>query len=47
MVLPIGEPAEVQHLLLVEKRADGSATTRRTLPVRFVPLTRDRGKISP
>ena len=47
MVLPIGEPAEVQHLLLVEKRADGSAATRRTLPVRFVPLTRGRGKISP
>jgi protein-L-isoaspartate(D-aspartate) O-methyltransferase len=47
MVLPIGEPAEVQHLLLVEKRADGSAATRRALPVRFVPLTRDRGKISP
>ncbi len=42
MVIPIGGPAEVQHLLLVEKRSDGSATTRRTLPVRFVPLTRER-----
>jgi len=42
MVIPVGGPAEVQHLLLVEKRADGSATTRRTLPVRFVPLTRER-----
>lgn len=47
MVLPIGEAADVQHLLLVERRADGSAATRRTLPVRFVPLTRGHGKISP
>ena len=27
--------------------ADGKTTTRRALPVRFVPLTRDHGKISP
>jgi protein-L-isoaspartate(D-aspartate) O-methyltransferase len=47
MVVPVGAPFEVQHLLLVQKQADGSTTTRRTLPVRFVPLTRDRGKISP
>src|SRR5262249_6107257 len=40
MVIPVGAPAEVQHLLIVEKGADGSATIRRTLPVRFVPLTR-------
>ena len=40
MVIPIGGSAEVQQLLLVEKGADGKATTRRTLPVRFVPLTR-------
>ncbi|HZT63963.1 MAG TPA: protein-L-isoaspartate(D-aspartate) O-methyltransferase [Burkholderiales bacterium] len=42
MVIPVGGPAEVQHLLLVEKRSDGRATTRRTLAVRFVPLTRER-----
>jgi len=47
MVVPVGAPFEVQHLLLVQKQADGSTSTRRTLPVRFVPLTRDRGKISP
>ena len=47
MVVPVGAPFEVQHLLLVQKQADGSTATRRTLPVRFVPLTRDRGKISP
>jgi len=47
MVIPVGESLEVQQLLLVEKRADGSATTRRTLSVRFVPLTRGHGKITP
>ena len=46
MVIPVGAPAEVQELLLVEKRADGSATTKRTLPVRFVPLTRERGNVA-
>jgi protein-L-isoaspartate(D-aspartate) O-methyltransferase len=44
MVIPIGGPNEVQQLLLVQKQADGGATTKRTLPVRFVPLTRERGK---
>src|SRR6266853_1473682 len=43
MVIPVGGPSDVQHLLLVEKQSDGRTTTRRTLPVRFVPLTRDRG----
>src|SRR6266850_2010304 len=43
MVIPVGAPSDVQHLLLLEKQADGRTTTRRTLPVRFVPLTRDRG----
>jgi len=44
MVIPVGGLFEVQQLLLVEKQRDGSATTRRTLPVRFVPLTRGSGK---
>jgi protein-L-isoaspartate(D-aspartate) O-methyltransferase len=42
MVIPVGASHDVQQLLLVEKRPDGTATTKRTLPVRFVPLTRDR-----
>src|SRR5262245_55573991 len=46
MVIPIGGSADVQQLLLVEKRADGTATTKRTLPVRFVPLTRQRGPMA-
>jgi len=44
MVIPVGGSADVQELLLVEKRLDGRAVTRRTLFVRFVPLTRERGK---
>jgi len=42
MVIPVGGSFEGQQLLLVEKKPDGSATTRRTLPVRFVPLTRGK-----
>ena len=44
MVIPVGRAGEVQHLLLVQKERDGSATTRRTLAVRFVPMTRDVAK---
>jgi protein-L-isoaspartate(D-aspartate) O-methyltransferase len=43
MVIPAGRASGRQDLLLVEKRADGTATTKRTLPVKFVPLTRDHG----
>jgi protein-L-isoaspartate(D-aspartate) O-methyltransferase len=42
MVIPAGGSYGSQYLLLVEKQPNGTATTRRTLPVRFVPLTRDR-----
>lgn len=42
MVIPAGGSYGAQYLLLVEKQLDGTATTRRTLPVRFVPFTRDR-----
>jgi protein-L-isoaspartate(D-aspartate) O-methyltransferase len=44
MVIPVGGPDSSQHLLLVEKRPDGTLMTKRTLPVRFVPFTRDRGR---
>jgi protein-L-isoaspartate(D-aspartate) O-methyltransferase len=40
MVIPVGGSRDVQDLLLVEKRTDGTAVTKRTLTVRFVPLTR-------
>lgn len=39
MVIPVGTAFLTQHLLLVQKQADGSVTTRQILPVRFVPLT--------
>lgn len=44
MVIPVGGRFEVQELLVIEKQADGRTLTRRALPVRFVPLTRDAGK---
>jgi len=43
MVIPVGGSSDVQQLLLVQKHTDGRTTTRRTLPVRFVPLTRAHG----
>jgi protein-L-isoaspartate(D-aspartate) O-methyltransferase len=43
MVIPVGGSSDVQQLLLLEKRPDGTATTKRTLPVRFVPFTRTGG----
>ena len=42
MVIPVGSEAEVQFLHVMSKLADGSITTQRSLPVRFVPLTRNR-----
>jgi protein-L-isoaspartate(D-aspartate) O-methyltransferase len=42
MVIPVGGQWQVQELLVIEKKPDGSTTTRRTIPVRFVPLTRTK-----
>ena len=39
MVIPLGMQFMTQYLMLVEKRDDGSVTTRQILPVAFVPLT--------
>ena len=39
MVIPVGPPFLAQHLMLVEKREDGTILTRQILPVAFVPLT--------
>jgi len=41
MVIPVGSRFMVQQLVLVEKQADGTVTTRQILPVMFVPLTGD------
>jgi len=42
MVIPVGPEGMIQELMLIEKRADGSVGSRRIIPVRFVPLTRER-----
>ena len=40
MIIPVGGPFTIQHLVLVSRQTDGRVTTRQLLPVRFVPLTR-------
>jgi len=42
MVIPVGAPFSVQTLILVEKAADGTLTSRELMGVRFVPLTREK-----
>jgi protein-L-isoaspartate(D-aspartate) O-methyltransferase len=42
LVIPIGGQWQVQELHVIEKKADGSTVTRRTIAVRFVPLTRSK-----
>ena len=42
LVIPVGGQWQVQDLQVIEKKADGSTVTRRTIPVRFVPLTRSK-----
>ena len=39
MIIPVGSPFYVQHLMLVEKK-QGKITTRSMMPVRFVPFRR-------
>src|SRR3970040_2846597 len=41
LVIPVGGRFDVQALRVIEQKEDGSTTMRRTLPVRFVALTRD------
>jgi protein-L-isoaspartate(D-aspartate) O-methyltransferase len=41
MVIPVGSRHGVQELHVITKDAEGKALTRRTLAVRFVPLTRE------
>jgi len=38
MIIPLGSPYGVQTLVLVTKDAAGRVTTKRLLPVRFVPM---------
>jgi protein-L-isoaspartate(D-aspartate) O-methyltransferase len=41
LVIPVASAGGYQELLVIEKLADGSTTSRSVLPVRFVPLTRE------
>ena len=38
IVIPVGTPFGVQHLILVQKDSSGRVRTRNLLPVRFVPM---------
>jgi protein-L-isoaspartate(D-aspartate) O-methyltransferase len=42
LVIPVGTRHGVQDLLVITKDADGRAVTKRTIAVRFVPLTREK-----
>ena len=42
LVIPVGGRWDVQELLVIVKNEDGSTTTKNTIPVRFVPLTRSK-----
>lgn len=42
LVIPVGVIEHGQELLLIRKETDGRTVTRRTIAVRFVPLTRQR-----
>jgi protein-L-isoaspartate(D-aspartate) O-methyltransferase len=44
MVIPVGSIYTSQELQVVTKNLAGITTVRDVLPVRFVPLTRERGK---
>jgi protein-L-isoaspartate(D-aspartate) O-methyltransferase len=41
MVIPVGHPFQVQHLMLVMKSKKGEIQMRDVLPVRFVPFVRE------
>ncbi len=40
MIIPVGHPYQTQYLVMVEKNGE-EITTRRLMPVRFVPFTRN------
>jgi protein-L-isoaspartate(D-aspartate) O-methyltransferase len=44
MIIPVGRAFAVQSLMLVEKAKDGTVRSRSLMPVRFVPLTRERNE---
>jgi protein-L-isoaspartate(D-aspartate) O-methyltransferase len=39
IVIPVGGVYQVQTLMLITKKEDGSVQTAQIMPVRFVPMT--------
>ncbi|MCB4757500.1 MAG: protein-L-isoaspartate(D-aspartate) O-methyltransferase [Elusimicrobia bacterium] len=39
LVIPVGEPDDIQYLLFIKKKNDGTIQQKNVCPVRFVPLT--------
>jgi protein-L-isoaspartate(D-aspartate) O-methyltransferase len=44
MAIPVGPPMQLQHLMLIKKKEDGSVVQKSVMPVRFVPFTRSEEK---
>ena len=44
LVIPVGEPWDVQQLVVYEKAASGELVGHSRLPVRFVPVTGGKGR---
>ena len=42
LVIPVGGRFEIQELMTIDKEPDGTLVTRKSVPVRFVPLMRSR-----
>jgi protein-L-isoaspartate(D-aspartate) O-methyltransferase len=42
MLIPVGSRYFTQQLVIVERDADGTVSTRELIPVTFVPLTGNR-----
>jgi protein-L-isoaspartate(D-aspartate) O-methyltransferase len=40
LVVPVGPAGDVQDLIVIDKRPDGTTVSRSVIPVRFVPLKR-------
>jgi protein-L-isoaspartate(D-aspartate) O-methyltransferase len=47
IVIPVGQAYYIQDLLLVTKKDDGSLEKKSMMPVRFVPLLRDKTEQKP
>ncbi len=45
IVIPIGGPFEVQRLVVVTKSEHGKRRSKTIMPVRFVPMTGEVGKV--